>query len=38
MRDLLVSLGEELEGKLTRVLSSKEKQELMKLLKKLLRE
>ena len=38
MRDLLVSLGEELEGKLTQVLSSKEKQELMKLLKKLLRE
>ena len=38
MRELLVSLGEELEGKLTQVLSSKEKQELMKLLKKLLRE
>ena len=38
MRELLVSLGEKLEGKFTQVLSSKEKQELIKLLKKLLRD
>ena len=38
MRELFVRLGEELEGKFTEGLSSKEKQELLKLLKKLLRE
>ncbi len=38
MRDLLVSLGEELEGRLMQVLSSRERQALMKLLKKLLRD
>ena len=38
MKDLLVSLGEELEGTLTEDLTGKEKQELLRLLKKLLRE
>ena len=36
MKDLLYSLGEELEAKLTDVLSFEEKQELLRLLKKLL--
>ena len=38
MKDLLVSLGEELEGTLTEDLTGKEKQELLRLLKKLLHE
>ena len=38
MKDLLVSLGDKLEGTLTEVLTGKEKQELLRLLKKLLRE
>ena len=38
MRELFMTLGNELERKFTEVLSSKEKQELLKLLKKLLRE
>lgn len=36
MKDLLYSLGEELEARLTDALTSEEKQELMRLLKKLL--
>ena len=38
MKDLLVTLGDKLEGTLTEVLTGKEKQELLRLLKKLLRE
>ena len=38
MKELLVSLGEKLEGELTEVLTDREKQELLRLLKKLLRE
>ena len=38
MKDLLVSLGDKLEGTLTEDLTGKEKQELLRLLKKLLRE
>ena len=38
MKDLLVSLGDNLEERLTAVLSLEEKQELLRLLKKLLRE
>ena len=38
MKDVLVALGEELEETLTKILTGREKQELLRLLKKLLRE